>query len=189
MFEQLFKRRAAVISHRSAPFAAERQFYLKHLLDEGRSRKTLRNIAHLLFAVAHHLRLDEPEITLLAIEAAAEGWAKTTLRSARCRHVGERQFLYHAAGLLRVLGRLRESRPEVAYAERLEAFLHFQRQERCLSPSTLHHYEKCVGAGLAADGISPPTILYSSRFESILLGRSLLAAHFETDKASKPHDS
>jgi integrase/recombinase XerD len=148
MFEQLFKRRAAVISHRSAPFAAERQFYLKHLLDEGRSRKTLRNIAHLLFAVAHHLRLDEPEITLLAIEAAAEGWAKTTLRSARCRHVGERQFLYHAAGLLRVLGRLRESRPEVAYAERLEAFLHFQRQERCLSPSSLHHYEKCVGAFL-----------------------------------------
>jgi integrase/recombinase XerD len=148
MFEQLFKRRAAVISHRSAPFAAERQFYLKHLLDEGRSRKTLRNIAHLLFAVAHHLRLDGPEITLLAIEAAAEGWAKTTLRSARCRHVGERQFVYHAAGLLRVLGRLRESRPEVAYAARLEAFLRFQRDERCLSPSTLHHYEKCVGAFL-----------------------------------------
>jgi integrase/recombinase XerD len=148
MFEQLFKRRAAVISHRSAPFAAERQFYLKHLLDEGRSRKTLRNIAHLLFAVAHHLRLDGPEITLLAIEAAAEGWAKTTLRSARCRHVGERQFVYHAAGLLRVLGRLRESRPEVAYAARLDAFLRFQRDERCLSPSTLHHYEKCVGAFL-----------------------------------------
>jgi integrase/recombinase XerD len=148
MFEQLFKRRAAVISHRSAPFAAERQFYLKHLLDEGRSRKTLRNIAHLLFAVAHHLRLDGPEITLVAVEAAAAAWAKTTRRSARCRHVGERQFVYHAAGLLRMLGRLRESRPEVAYAARLEAFLHFQRQERCLSPSTLHHYEKCVGAFL-----------------------------------------
>jgi integrase/recombinase XerD len=148
MFEQLFKRRAAVIGHHSAPFAAERQFYLKHLLDEGRSRKTLRNIAHLLFAVAHHLRLDGPEITLVAIEAAAEAWANTTQRSARCRYVGERQFVYHATGLLRMLGRLRESWPEVAYAAQLEAFLLFQRQERCLSPSTLHHYEMCVGAFL-----------------------------------------
>jgi integrase/recombinase XerD len=148
MFEQLFKRRAAVISHHSAPFAAERQFYLQHLLDEGRSRKTLRNIAQLFFAVAHHLRLDGPEITLVAVEAAAAAWAKTTRRSARCRHVGERQFVYHAVGLLRMLGRFRESRPEVAYAPRLETFLHFQRQERCLLPSTLHHYEKCVGAFL-----------------------------------------
>jgi integrase/recombinase XerD len=146
MFEQLFKHRAAVISHQSAPFAAERQFYLQHLLDEGRSRKTLRNIAQLLFAIAHHLRLDGPGITLVAVEAAAAAWAKTTRRSARCRHVGERQFVYHAVGLLRMLGRLRESRPEVAYAARLEVFLHFQQQERCLSPSTLHHYEKCVGA-------------------------------------------
>jgi integrase/recombinase XerD len=146
MFEQLFKHRAAVISHQSAPFAAERQFYLQHLLDEGRSRKTLRNIAQLLFAIAHHLRLDGPGITLVAVEAAAAAWAKTTRRSARCRNVGERQFVYHAVGLLRMLGRLRESRPEVAYAARLEVFLHFQQQERCLSPSTLHHYEKCVGA-------------------------------------------
>jgi len=144
MFEQLFKRRAAVISHHSAPFAAERQFYLKHLLDEGRSRKTLRNIAQLLFVVAHHLRLDGAEITFVAVEAAAAAWAKTTRRSARCRHVGERQFVYHAAGLLRLVGRLRESRTEVAYAARLEVFLHFQRRERCLSPSTLHHYQICV---------------------------------------------
>jgi hypothetical protein len=145
MFEQLFGRGAAIGRHHSSLFAAERQFYLKHLLDEGRSWKTLRNIAQLLLAVAYHLRLDQPEITLAAIEAAAAAWAKTTQRSSRCRHVGERQFVYHAAGLLRMLGRLRESRPEVAHAARLDAFLLFQRQERCLSPSTLHHYEMCVG--------------------------------------------
>ncbi len=144
MFEQIFGRGAAIARHHSSPFAAERQFYLKHLFDEGRSRKTLRNIAQLLLAVAYHLRLDQPEITLVAIEAAAAAWAKTTQRSSRCRHVGERQFVYHAAGLLRMLGRLRESRPEVAYTARLDAFLQFQRHERCLSPSTLHHYERCV---------------------------------------------
>ena len=144
MFEQLFGRGAAIARHHSSPFAAERQFYLKHLLDEGRSWKTLRNIAQLLLAVAYHLRLDQPEITLVAIKAAAAAWAKTTQRSSRCRHVGERQFVYHAAGLLRMLGRLRESRPEVAYVAWLDAFLQFQRYERCLSPSTLHHYERCV---------------------------------------------
>ena len=144
MFEQIFGRGAAIARHHSSPFAAERQFYLKHLFDEGRSRKTLRNIAQLLLAVAYHLRLDQPEITLVAIEAAAAAWAKTTQRSSRCRHVGERQFVYHAAGLLRMLGRLRESRPEVAYTARLDAFLQFQWHERCLSPSTLHHYERCV---------------------------------------------
>ena len=145
MFQQLFKRGAAVARHHSSPFATERRFYLQQMMDEGRSLKTLRDVAQLLLAIAHHLGLDLPEITPVDIEGAAAAWAKTTQRSARCRHVGERMFVYHASGLLRMLGRLRESRAEVAYAARLGAFLHFQRHERCLSPSTLHHYEICVG--------------------------------------------
>ena len=145
MFDQLFTRQAAVVRHQSLPFAAERQLYLKHLVEEGRSRKTVRNIAQLLVVVVRHLRLDRPEITLAEIEAAAVEWAGTAHRSRRCLHVGERQFVYHATGLLRLLGRLRESRPEAAYAARLGAFLDFQRHERCLSPSTLHHYVMCVG--------------------------------------------
>jgi integrase/recombinase XerD len=145
MFDQLFTRQAAIVRHQSLPFAVERQLYLKHLVREGRSRKTVRNIAHLLVVVARHLRLDRSEITLVEVEASAAAWAGTACRSARCLHVGERQFVYHATGLLRLLGRLREARPEVAYASRLGTFLHFQRHERCLSPSTLHHYEMCVG--------------------------------------------
>jgi len=148
MFEQLFKRGAAVARHHSSPFATERRFYLQQMMDEGRSAKTLRDIAQLLLAIAHHLGLDRPEILLADIEAAASAWAKTTQRSARCRHVGERLFVYHATCLLRMLGRLREPRAEVAYAARLEDFLHFQQQEGCLSPSTLYHYEKCVSAFL-----------------------------------------
>jgi integrase/recombinase XerD len=145
MFDQLFTRQAAVVRYQSLPFAAERQLYLKHLVEEGRSRKTVRNIAQLLVVVVRHLQLDRPEITLAEIEAAAVEWAGTAHRSRRCLHVGERQFVYHATGLLRLLGRLRESRPEAAYAARLGAFLEFQRHERCLSPSTLHHYQMCVG--------------------------------------------
>ena len=145
MFDQLFTRQASIVRYKSLPFAAERQLYLKHLVEEGRSRKTVRNIAQLLAVVVRHLWLDRPEITHVEIEASAAAWAGTARRSARCLHVGERQFVYHATGLLRLLGRLHESRPEAAYAARLGAFLHFQRHERCLSPSTLYHYEMCVG--------------------------------------------
>jgi hypothetical protein len=52
MFEQLFKRSAAVISHHSAPFAAERQFYLKHLPDEG-DHGRLYVTSHIYFSLSH----------------------------------------------------------------------------------------------------------------------------------------
>ena len=81
MFDQLFTRQAAIVRHQSSPFAAERQLYLKHLVEEGRSRKTVRNIAQLLVVVVRHLRLDRPEITLAEIEAAAVEWARTAHRS------------------------------------------------------------------------------------------------------------
>jgi integrase/recombinase XerD len=145
MFDQLFTRQAAVAHHHSSPFAAERQLYLKCLVEEGRSRKTVRNIAQLLVIVARHLQLDRSEITPVEIEDAAAAWAGTARRSPRCIHVGERQFVYHATGLLRLFGRFSEARPEVAYAARLDAFLLFQRQQRCLALSTLHHYKMCVG--------------------------------------------
>jgi hypothetical protein len=76
MFDQLFTRQASIAHHKSSPFTAERQLYLKHLVEEGRSRKTVRNIAQLLVVVVQHLRLDRPEITLAEIEAAAVelGW-------------------------------------------------------------------------------------------------------------------
>jgi len=145
MFQQLFTRRAAIARHESLPFAVERKLYLKHLTDEGRPRKTVRNIAQLLIAIAQHLRLDRSEITLVEIEASAEAWAETTMRSATCLHVGKRLFVHHATGLLRLFGRLHETRPVAAHAARLDTFLHFQRYERCLAPSTLHHYGICVG--------------------------------------------
>jgi hypothetical protein len=37
MFDQLFTRQAAIVRYQSSPFAAERQLYLKHLVEEGRS--------------------------------------------------------------------------------------------------------------------------------------------------------
>ena len=62
MFDQLFTRQATVVRYQSLPFAAERQLYLKHLVEEGRSRKTVRNIAQLLVVVVRHVSIDTTNI-------------------------------------------------------------------------------------------------------------------------------
>jgi|GEM_PF-6849790 len=51
MFDQLFTWQVAIVHHQSSPFAGERQLYLKRLIEEGRSRSTVRNIAQLLVVV------------------------------------------------------------------------------------------------------------------------------------------
>ena len=148
MFDQLFSQPAAIACHHHSPFAADRQRYLSRLMEEGRSRQTLRNIARILMYLAQHLPMHQAEITPVEIEASAETWAKTTHRSAACLHVGKGEFVFHATNWMRLLGRLREPQVERPFAAKVDAFLHFQRHERSLSPSTLHHYEMCVGGFL-----------------------------------------
>ena len=135
---------AVVVRHHSSPFATKRRLYLQQMTDEGRSRKLLRDIAQLLLGIAHHLRLDRSEIPSSRHRSCFCRMGEDTQRSRRCRDVGERLFVYHASGLLRMLGRLRESHAEVAYTARLGAFLHFQSMSGVFR-QTLHHYEMCVG--------------------------------------------
>src|SRR5262245_15105837 len=51
MFEQLFTRQTAVARHRSAPYAAERERYLRYLATQHYSRGYLRIVAHDLLAI------------------------------------------------------------------------------------------------------------------------------------------
>jgi site-specific recombinase XerD len=145
MFHELFSRPAAIARHHALPFAAERQRYLLHLRQEGRSRKTLENIAQLLMAIAQYLPLDRPRISLADVEASAKAWGGNTRRTAFCRHVGERQFVFHATNWLRLLGRLQEPDVERSFAAVMNPFLEFQNHERRLAPSTLRLYRVCVG--------------------------------------------
>lgn len=145
MLEELFSDRATVAHHQQSPFAAERQLYLSKLIEEGRSLRTLRNIARISMYLARHLPLDQAAITPADIKAAAATWAATTHRSAICLHVGQREFVFHATNWMRLLGRLREPEVKRPFAAETDAFLQFAVSERGLSPSTIRHYRVCVG--------------------------------------------
>lgn len=144
MFEQLFTQSATIAHHHSSPYATERRQYLSHLMEEGRSRSSLRIIAELLMSYAQHLPLHRADVCASDIKVSAEAWAKTTSRSASCLRAGKRQFVFHATKWLRLLGRLHEPEVEHPFALQREAFLRFQRLERGLAPITIDHYWRSI---------------------------------------------
>lgn len=144
MFEQFFTQPVTIAHHHSSPYATERRQYLSHLMDEGRSRNSLRLIAELLISYAQHLPLDHAEISASDIEMSAESWAKTRHRSALCLRVGKREFVSHATKWLRLLGRLHEPQLGHPFALEREAFLRFQISERGLAPITVDHYRRDI---------------------------------------------
>jgi site-specific recombinase XerD len=158
MFEQLFTQRAAVARHHSSPFAAERLSYLSHLMEAGHSSSRLYSVAHLLMAIAQHLPLNRTEIARAEIEASAEAWARTTHRSALCRHTGKREFVFHATKWLQLLGRLQEPRKQQPFALEMDAFLRYGQQERGLAPSTLARHRRCLAEFLIRLGRQNKTL-------------------------------
>jgi hypothetical protein len=143
MFEQLFTQ-PATIAHHSSTYATERRQYLSLLMEEGRSRNSLRVIAELLISYAKHLPLHRAEICASDIEFSAEAWAKTRRRSASCLRVGKREFVFHATKWLRLLGRLYEPQVERPFALEREAFQRLLLFERGLAPITIDHYRRSI---------------------------------------------
>ena len=144
MFEQLFTQPATVARHHSSPYAAERSRYVSHLIEEGRSRSTLRTVAQLLMSSVQHLPLHRAEVSVSDIEISAEAWARTRHRSASCLHAGKREFVFHVTKWLRLLGRLYEPQVEQPFSMERDAFLQFELQERGLAPITVDRYQQSV---------------------------------------------
>jgi integrase/recombinase XerD len=69
----------------------------------------------------------------------------TTHRSAKCRHIGKRFFVFHATNWLRLLGRFEELPAPQPFGGKLDAFVAFLVGDRGLSPSTIRHYRRCIG--------------------------------------------
>lgn len=137
MFQQILSRRFHIARHSAGPYLEERQRYLAFLIEEGRSRSTLRAMPSLLYSLAKWLPMDRSAITPVHIETAAERWAGTLRRSGKCRHAAEAWFIYHATKWLRLLGRLHEEAGEQPFSSCLDAFLQFEVRERGLSPATI----------------------------------------------------
>ena len=145
MLDQFFSRPATIPQYHGSPYAAERQHYLSHLAQEGRSKRTLGSLLPILNSLERHLPLEQAAITQVEIEAAAEMWATTVHRSPKCLHVGKRAFVFHATNWLRLLGRLYEPRVEQPFAAEMDAVLQFCISERALAPDTIRHYRLYIG--------------------------------------------
>ena len=76
MFDQLFRRRAAVQRHLNSPLLQERLEYLRHCAEQGYKLTTLRTLAADLLRIQNLLGLatSSDAIDLAAVQAAVKQW-------------------------------------------------------------------------------------------------------------------
>jgi site-specific recombinase XerD len=150
MFEHLFRYPRVLARHREGPLAEAREQFLVHCANEGMAPGTLVRIARELLVIARRIDTTaETPITREQIEVVAHRWACYQRRRGRVGEPsGSRQFFIRVAvSWLRFLGRLEASpsKPSVG-TQLMERFATYMREERGLSPRTIHarawHVEK-----------------------------------------------
>jgi integrase len=112
---------------------------LAHCAAQGHNRRGLQKIAWLLLVVASSLRVRQGRVSIAEIERAARRRARFS------RHVGggsgwttQQPFKHVATAWLRFVGRLADPpAPRPPFADHVEAFARFMREERGLSPVTI----------------------------------------------------
>jgi len=145
MFDLLFKQPSALARQRNAPLAPERASFLAQRAEEGAARGTLVRLARELLVVVKELDLaNNAMITPLAIEAAANRWARHQTRRHRAHtaHWSRIFFRQTATAWLQFLGRLSISEPEPKpFASLVERFADNLQHERELSSATIANYQ------------------------------------------------
>ena len=138
MFDELFKRAAAVARHTAAPLLAERLLYLEHLRDIGAARRTLIRSAHYMLSIGEMFRWTlERAVSAEQIEAAANRWITRRHRRETPGLATKIAFKCTARNWLFFLGLLEEDLDEYPGGERLECYARFMLEERNLSPVTV----------------------------------------------------
>jgi site-specific recombinase XerD len=145
MFDKLFKRPRTIARQLGAPLASERASFLAQRAVAGAAPDTLVRLARELIVVVQELDLTSSHlITLTAVEAAAERWARKQRHRRRARTLQWSRvfFLQTATAWLRFLGRLYipESAPK-PFAPLVEAFVSYLQHERGLSTATMANYQ------------------------------------------------
>ena len=143
MFETLFDKASAVIRHKVAPYADERERYLRHCEKEGYPKDSLKRLAAMLLSIAYELR-DYPDLKLgeEQIQAATQRAARMHREYSRAGNVRRfrKTFEREARRWLRFLGRFQESSVKpLPFADLFEDFLVWMEQERGLSSETLEN--------------------------------------------------
>jgi integrase/recombinase XerD len=142
MFEDLFVYPKVLARHRAGPSADARKQFLAHCAGYGAARGTLLRLANELLVVAERIDINSGKtISLADVEAAAESW--TRYQRKRGRAHGKRWprvlFIQVATAWLRFLGCLEERSAEPkAFADQVDDFIAYLRDELGLSASSLH---------------------------------------------------
>ncbi|MEM5439406.1 tyrosine-type recombinase/integrase [Paraburkholderia diazotrophica] len=140
MFDQLFKRPAAVACHATAPLYRERVRYLEYMQHQRASRKTLIRHAAYMMRIGEALRWKLPDsVTAAQLNKLADRWRdRQTANPTRTDGEASRTaYIATATNWLRFLGRLQASTREQPDLEQIAAYARFMRDERNLSAVTI----------------------------------------------------
>lgn len=144
MLSIILKRPYYITRHQELPLRKEREAFLEHLHNQGTSHAALRSICWQMLNVMEHLRLTRMRVVSLEeIKEAAECWSKQQRSNPRARSY-ERSavyFTYVAKKWLRFAGKLKQPKvPRMGYADRVEEFALWMRDEEGLSEASVSSY-------------------------------------------------
>jgi integrase/recombinase XerD len=144
MLEDLSKHPFFLNRHRQAPFLKEREEFLRHLQQQGTSRKALLNLAGMLLHVMRVLKLNQMrDVSLEEIRRAARRWTQQQRSNPRAHSYGNSasSFIYAAKKWLRFNGRLALTTPSrMRFADELTSFAACMTDERGLSPHSVRSH-------------------------------------------------
>jgi integrase/recombinase XerD len=143
MFDTLYYYPRVLARHVDGPSASDRERFLTHCASGGAAHSTLLGLAPELLVIARRFALDgDQSIPLAEVEMAADRWVRYQRRRHRIQRgrFSRERFIQTASAWLRFLGRLEEPQTEPpAYADLVQMFDDFLRNERGLSPRTIHN--------------------------------------------------
>lgn len=131
MFETLLRRRPALLNHRTGPLAIERERYLQHCANQGATVGEQRKRARCLLWLAKRISPNDRQGV-----NAARLWV-IVYRKPSPGPTRAPVLLEFGRPWLKFLGWWREEKEPVPFAEPLEQYLRWMRQERGLSPVTV----------------------------------------------------
>jgi len=144
MLEDLSKHPFFLNRHRQAPLLREREAFLRHLQQQGTSRKALVNLAGMLLHVMRVLKLNQMrDMSLEEIRRAARRWARQQRSNPRAHSYANcaSTFIYAAKKWLRFNGRLKFPTPaKMRFADELANFAAYMTDERGLSPHSVRSH-------------------------------------------------
>jgi len=135
LFETLYRRQFTVRRQRAAAFAEGRAHYLEHLAERGHAPATIRAVARDILTVAERIEFAPPaKATIANVGAAVDQWMQSkqhTLPAVRTRMVNT------SMAWLRFSGLFAEAERSQPFPDKVEAFVHYMRDERGLASATI----------------------------------------------------